>query len=100
MSYLSSGFAGAIWPEAVESESIEARIVKRLAKAVNDLIGVVEAVKWLPPSVAAATYSGPDERFMIRTICNPESLRRWASLIQNGKVVEKYCGYLGNRIET
>jgi hypothetical protein len=63
----------------------------------EDLIGVVEAVKWLPPSVAAAIYSGPDERFMIRTICNPESLRRRASLIQNGKLVEEYSASLWRR---
>jgi len=63
----------------------------------EDLIGVVEAVKWLPPSVAAATYSEPDERFMIRTICNPESLRRRASLIQNGKLVEEYSASLWRR---
>jgi hypothetical protein len=29
---------GGVWPEAVESESIEATRVKRLAKAVEDLI--------------------------------------------------------------
>jgi hypothetical protein len=48
----------------------------------------------LPPSVAAATYSGPDERFMIRTIGNPKSPRRRASLIQNGKLVEKYSAFV------
>ena len=45
----------------------------------------------LSHSVAAATYSGPDKRFMIRTIGNPKSPRWSASLIHNSNVVEKYC---------
>lgn len=42
MSYFSSGSgkrpAGAVWPEAVENESIEATKMKRLVEAVEDFI--------------------------------------------------------------
>jgi hypothetical protein len=81
-----------VCPEAVASEARKARQIKRfVAEVVDDLIrwSVVEA---LPPSPSLrqakeALNRRSDPRCLI---CDLESPRRPASLVQDSKFVEKY----------